>query len=238
MSIQDILTADYFALCTNQIRMSWAQDLAPEFERSYMRFLRKFLCLEEEAGRRIYPECSDIFRVFDETPLTEVKVVIIGQDPYHNGTADGLAFSMRPGMEWPPNNSLKQILTVVRRNGYQAPNSPCSLRPWARQGVLLLNPVLTVREGCADSHKCQGWEIFTDKVVEVVSDRRNFVVFLLWGDQAMKKEPLIDCRKHRILDASHPIKSGGHDFRQIGHFSEANSYLRKRGLPCIDWSLP
>ena len=237
MSIRGILTADYFRSGTNSGRASWAQDLAEEFGRPYMQYLRKFLCLEEEAGRTIYPECSEIFRAFDTTPLTNVKVVIIGQDPYHNGAADGLAFSMRPGTEWPPNSSLKQILSVVCKNGYQAPSSPCSLLPWAERGVLLLNPVLTVRAGCADSHKCQGWEKFTDKVVEIVNDNRCFVVFLLWGDQAKKKKLLIDCKKHTILEAPHPIKSGGHDFSRITHFSETNSCLREKGLPCIDWSL-
>ena len=239
MSIQDILTADYFASSMSPRRASWAEDLEAEFSRPYMQCLRDFLRSEGEAGRRIYPECNEVFRVFDETCLTKVKVVIVGQDPYHNGTADGLAFSMRPGTKWlSNNNSLKQILAVVRRNGYRAPSSPCSLRPWANQGVLLLNPVMTVRRGYADSHKCRGWERFTDKVVKVVSDRQRFVVFLLWGDQAIQKESSIDSNRHRILEASHPMKSGGHYFQQIKHFSEANSYLREKGLCCIDWSLP
>lgn len=237
MSIQDILTDGYFTSCTNPKRRSWAQYLAPEFGRQYMRFLRKFLCLEEEAGRTIYPECNEIFRVFNETSLTDVRVVIIGQDPYHNGAADGLAFSMKPEPTWPHNNSLKQILSVVRMNEYQAPHNQCSLLPWANRGVLLLNPVLTVRKGCADSHKCQGWEKFTDRVVEIVNDRQSFVVFLLWGDQAKKKKPLINCERHKVLEASHPISRNG-GFRDITHFSETNSCLRKRSLPCIDWSLP
>lgn len=236
MSIRTILTADYFRSGTDSGRASWAEDLAEEFGSPYMRFLRKFLCLEEEAGRTIYPECSEIFRAFDATPLTEVKVVIIGQDPYYNGAADGLAFSMKPETIWPNNNSLKKIFSVVRQNGYQAPSEPCSLLPWANQGILLLNPVLTVREGCADSHKCQGWEKFTDKVVEIVNDKQCFVVFLLWGDQAKNKRLLIDCEKHKILEASHPMKHGG-NFSSIRHFSEVNSCLQEKRLPCIDWSL-
>ena len=189
MSIDDmceLLTADYFG--SDPKRRTWARDLKAEFKRPYMRHLRKFLH-EEEADHVIFPKDGDVFRSLEETPLPEVKVVIIGQDPYHNGAADGLAFSIRT-KNWEKNNALKQIFAALRKDGYKAPSHPCSLLPWARQGVLLLNSVLTVRENCPGSHTCKGWERFTDRVVEIVNDEQDFAVFLLWGDQAKKKERL------------------------------------------------
>ena len=221
------------------ILRSWAGELEAEFNQSesYMSDLRQFL-LSEYRNRKIFPDYDRIFGALEETLLDEVKVVIIGQDPYHNGKSNGLAFSMQEQeTEWPSNNALKQIFKAVRNDGYTAPFRPCSLVPWARQGVLLLNSILTVREHCPGSHKCQGWEQFTDRIVEIVSTKQYFVVFLLWGDDAEKKDKKIDQSKHKILYASHPINLGGATFVSSKHFSKANCYLKNKGYLCIDWSL-
>ena len=229
----ELLTADYFG--SDPKRKKWARVLKTEFDLPYMRYLRKFLH-KEETDHVIYPKCSDVFRSLEETPLPEVKVVIIGQDPYYNGAADGLAFSMSK-KNWKKNNALKQIFVALRKDGYKAPSHPCSLLPWARKGVLLLNSVLTVREKCPRSHTSKGWERFTDRVVEIVNDEQDFVVFLLWGDQAKKKGPIIDRKKHKVLEAAHPMRFGGCCFQNIRHFSQINCHLNKRNKESIDWSL-
>ena len=219
-----------------RIEESWKNALASEFEKPYFASLVRFLHDEKAAGKRIFPPGSQIFKAFELTPLSELKVVILGQDPYHGlGQAHGLSFSVPENMPAPPSlkNIFKEIETDlgIRMSGY--PN----LEKWARQGVLLLNAVLTVRSGEAASHSKIGWEEFTDAVIRYVSDNCEGVVFLLWGNFARSKRDLIDRSRHYVLEAAHPSPLARGAFFGCRHFSQTNNILASRGRQPIDWQL-
>lgn len=217
---------------------SWLAHLAPEFELPYMQQLKQFLLQQKQAGKVIYPESKHIFNAFNTTPLERVKVVILGQDPYHGpGQAHGLCFSVQHGVQTPP--SLQNMFKEIQRDlGFAIPNHGY-LQSWAEQGVLLLNATLTVEQARAGAHQGQGWEQFTDRAIQVVNEAREGVVFLLWGSYAQKKGQLIDGRKHLILRAPHPSPlSAYRGFMGCGHFSQVNKYLETRGQQPIDWRLP
>lgn len=217
---------------------SWLNRLEPEFQQPYMRQLKQFLLREKQQGKVIFPPSRQIFNAFNSTPLDQVKVVILGQDPYHGpNQAHGLCFSVQPGVDIPP--SLQNIFKELERDlGCPRPNHGC-LQHWAEQGVLLLNATLTVERGRAGSHQRQGWEVFTDKAIELVNREREGVVFLLWGGYARKKAQFVDRQKHLVLDAPHPSPLSAHrGFIGCGHFSRANDYLAQRGEARIDWCLP
>ena len=224
----------------DRLRMdaSWKARLGGWFEREDMRALSAFLQARKAAGARIFPPGPEIFAAFDATPFDDVRVVVLGQDPYHGaGQAHGLCFSVRPGVRVPP--SLDNIFKEIQRDlGIARPDHGCLL-PWARRGVLLLNAVLTVDEGRAGSHQGKGWEGFTDHVVEVLDREREGLVFLLWGSYAQAKGRVIDTRRHRVLRSTHPSPLSAHrGFLGCGHFSAANEYLVRRGGKAMDWSLP
>jgi uracil-DNA glycosylase len=217
---------------------SWLEALSDEFEQPYMQQLRAFLADQKRAGKRIFPAGGEFFNAFEHTPLPAVKVVILGQDPYHGEhQAHGLCFSVRPGVAVPP--SLQNIYKEIHADlGLPIPNHGY-LTHWADQGVLLLNSVLSVEAGRAASHQGQGWETFTDRVVDVVNAQRDGVVFLLWGSYAQKKGARIDRQKHCVLTAPHPSPLSAHrGFFGCGHFSAANNYLAQRGVEAVDWQLP
>ena len=217
---------------------SWKARLAPQFDAPQMPGLAEFLRAEKRAGKVIYPPGPQIFAALDSTPFDAVKVVILGQDPYHGpGQAHGLCFSVRPGVPPPP--SLENIFAELSRDlGLPRPNHGCLL-PWARQGVLLLNAVLTVERGQAGSHQGKGWEGFTDGVVELLNRARDGLVFLLWGAYAQTKGRLLDQTRHLVLKAPHPSPLSAHrGFLGCGHFSSANRYLLSHGAAPIDWRLP
>jgi uracil-DNA glycosylase len=203
-----------------------------------MKALSEFLRAEKRDGKTIYPAGPQIFAALNATPFDKVKVVILGQDPYHGpNQAHGLCFSVMPGVAPPP--SLVNIFTEIERDlGLPRPQHGCLL-PWARQGVLLLNAVLTVEHGLAGSHQGKGWEGFTDACVDALNRGREGLVFLLWGSYAQAKGKLIDRQRHLILKAPHPSPLSAHrGFIGCGHFSRANEYLRSRGQTPIDWRLP
>jgi len=221
-----------------QLEPSWLARLAPEFDQTYMQDLRVFLQLEKQAGKRIFPAGKEFFNAFAHTPLDRVKVVILGQDPYHGeGQAHGLCFSVKPGVAVPP--SLKNIYKEINAElGLPIPNHG-HLTAWADQGVLLLNSVLSVECARAASHQGKGWETFTDRVIDVVNREREGVVFMLWGSYAQRKGALIDSQRHCVLKAPHPSPLSAHrGFFGCGHFVAANNYLQDRGEVPIDWSLP
>lgn len=221
-----------------RLEPSWKARVGDWFEREDMRQLSAFLRQRKAAGAAIYPPGKDIFAAFDATPFDAVKVVILGQDPYHGpGQAHGLCFSVQPGVPVPP--SLDNIYKELARDaGFVRPDHGCLL-PWAHQGVLLLNSVLTVEAGQAGSHQGKGWEGFTDHVVEVLNREREHLVFLLWGSYAQKKGAVIDPRRHRVLKAPHPSPLSAHrGFLGCGHFSAAGEYLARNGQRPIDWNLP
>ncbi len=223
---------------TVRLEPGWLQHLAPEFEQPYMTHLREFLLAEKQAGKRIFPRGDEFFRALDHTPLDQVKVVILGQDPYHGeGQAHGLCFSVRPGVPVPP--SLQNIYRELNAElGVPIPNHG-HLTAWADQGVLLLNSVLSVECARAASHQGQGWEQFTDRVIEVVNREREGVVFMLWGSYAQKKGAIIDPQRHCVLKAPHPSPLSAHrGFFGCGHFAAANDYLESRGEAPINWRLP
>lgn len=219
-----------------KIEQSWKEALADEFGKPYFESLVRFLHEEKDAGRKIFPPGSQIFRAFDLTPVKDVKVVILGQDPYHGpGQAHGLSFSVPEGVPAPPSlkNIFKEIETDlgVRMSGY--PN----LEKWARQGVLLLNAVLTVRSGEAASHSRIGWQEFTDAVIKYISDNCEGVVFMLWGNFARTKAELIDRSRHVVLEAAHPSPLARGAFFGCRHFSRANAALVASGRAPVDWQL-
>lgn len=219
-----------------KIEQSWKDALADEFGKPYFESLVRFLHDEKSAGKRIFPPGSQIFRAFELTPVPQVKVVILGQDPYHGlGQAHGLSFSVPDGVPAPPSlkNIFKEIETDlgVRMSGY--PN----LEKWARQGVLLLNAILTVRAGEAASHSRIGWEEFTDAVIRYISDNCSGVVFMLWGNFARSKRELIDRSRHYVLEAAHPSPLARGAFFGCRHFSQANRLLEAQGKTPIDWQL-
>lgn len=219
------------------IEAGWAAQLRAEFQAPYFAALKHFL-VQERARHRVYPRGGDILRAFQLTPFAEVRVVILGQDPYHGpGQAHGLAFSVRPGVRIPPSllniyKELESDLGIPRaRHGF--------LEHWARQGVLLLNAVLTVEAGRAASHQGRGWERFTDAVIARVNGLPRPVVFMLWGSHAQRKAAFVDAGRHLVLRAPHPSPLSAHaGFFGCRHFSRANAFLVEHGEPPIDWQLP
>ena len=221
-----------------RLEPSWKARIGDWLQRPEMRELSAFLRQRKAAGARIYPPGPQIFAAFDATPFDAVKVVILGQDPYHGpGQAHGLCFSVLPGVPVPP--SLANIFKELNADlGIAPPDHGCLL-PWARQGVLLLNAVLTVEEGRAGAHQGKGWEGFTDHAIETLAREREGLVFLLWGSYAQAKGKVIDTRRHRVLRAPHPSPLSAHrGFLGCGHFGAINQYLAQRGLSPIDWRLP
>ena len=219
-----------------RIEKSWKDALADEFGKPYFESLVRYLHSEKAAGQKIYPPGSQIFRAFELTPLENLKVVILGQDPYHGpGQAHGLSFSVSAGVPAPPSlkNIFKEIETDlgVKMSGYP------DLEKWARQGVLLLNAVLTVRAGQPASHSKIGWQEFTDAVIRYISDNCEGVVFLLWGNFARTKSALIDRSKHHVLEAAHPSPLARGAFFGCRHFSQTNALLAGMGKSLIDWTL-
>ena len=219
-----------------KIEQSWKNALADEFGKPYFESLVRFLHKEKADGQVIYPPGSQIFRAFDLTPVEQVKVVILGQDPYHGpGQAHGLSFSVPANVPAPP--SLKNIFKEIETDlGVQMSGYP-DLEKWARQGVLLLNAVLTVRGGQAASHSKIGWQEFTDAVIRYISDNCEGVVFMLWGNFARTKAELIDRSKHVVLEAAHPSPLARGAFFGCRHFSRANEALASFGRTPIDWRL-
>lgn len=221
---------------TPDIEPSWLNILAPEFEKPYMDELRNFL-RDEKKRFQVFPPAKQIFNAFWKAPFDNVKVVILGQDPYHGpGQAHGLCFSVAQGVQPPP--SLKNIfLELNKSTGMQIPTHGC-LEAWAKQGVFLLNTSLTVRAHQPQSHAGKGWEVFTDQVIKEINEKRDNVVFMLWGAPARKKAVMIDKAKHLVLEAPHPSPLSAHrGFIGCGHFVKANEYLKNTNQEAIDWSL-
>lgn len=216
---------------------SWQAKLAGEFKLSYMQDLKAFLRAEKDQKKMIYPHSSNWFHALETTPLEQVKVVILGQDPYHQqGQAHGLCFSVQPGVKVPP--SLLNIYKELESDlGLTRASHGC-LESWAQQGVLLLNAVLTVEDSKANAHQGKGWERFTDKIINTVNEHCNNVIFLLWGSYAQKKGAMIDTEKHLVLKAPHPSPLSAHrGFLGCKHFSQANQYLTEKGKEKIDWNV-
>ncbi len=214
----------------------WDEVLKGEFDKEYYLRLREFL-KQEYFTRRIYPDMYDIFNALKYTPYNDVRAVIIGQDPYHGaGQAHGLCFSVREGIEKPP--SLKNIFKEMKDDiGFEEPENG-TLTKWAEEGVLLLNAVLTVREGEANSHQGKGWEIFTDTVISHLNKREKPMVFILWGRNARNKKALITNPSHKILEAAHPSPLSAYNgFFGCRHFSKTNEFLRQNGMEEINWQI-
>ncbi|MCU7694666.1 uracil-DNA glycosylase [Haoranjiania flava] len=219
-----------------QIESSWKEVLKEEFAKRYFEHIAMFLKAEKQSGRKIFPPGNLIFNAFEQTPFDKVKVVLLGQDPYHNdGQAHGLCFSVPNGVAFPP--SLKNIFKEINDDlGIPIPKTG-DLTKWARQGVLLLNAALTVRAHDANSHSKIGWSTFTDAVIKKISDEKEGVIFLLWGRFAQDKQVLIDATKHHILKAAHPSPLSAHNgFFGCRHFSATNELLAKQGKAPIDWN--
>lgn len=216
---------------------SWKARLLDEFAQPYMRDLRHFLQAEKAAGRNVYPPGPEIFAAFEACPFDHVKVVILGQDPYHGpGQAHGLCFSVRKGVPLPP--SLVNIFKEIRGDSGAPPPKDGDLTAWARQGVLLLNTVLTVEAGKPESHRNRGWEKFTDRVLDVLNRERNGLVFVLWGSHAQSKARLIDPSRHMVLKAPHPSPlSAYRGFFGCGHFKKINDWIESQGGSPISWTL-
>lgn len=220
-----------------QMHPSWLVYLGSEFNQPYMQQLKQFLRDEKSAKKEIYPAGDNIFKAFNTTHFDKVKVVILGQDPYHGpNQAHGLCFSVLPGVRSPP--SLLNIFKEIKRDlGLPLPSHGC-LQSWAEQGVLLLNATLTVEQAQAGSHQGKGWEAFTDKAIQHLNEQREGIVFLLWGNYAQKKGQFIDANKHLVLKSPHPSPLSAHrGFLGNQHFSQTNDYLRKKGLEPINWQL-
>jgi len=219
-----------------KIHPSWLSILKEEFGKKYFEDLIKFVKEEYAGGKKIYPEGKNIFRAFELCPFENVKVVILGQDPYHGPRqANGLCFSVNDDVSLPP--SLQNIYKEIESDlGTKMPSTG-NLDNWARQGILLLNATLTVRANTPGSHQHQGWEEFTDAVIKTISDKKKNVVFLLWGRYAQDKGAIIDTDKHHVLTAAHPSPFSAHGgFFGCKHFSKTNSYLKKHGEKPIDWT--
>ena len=222
---------------TIKLHPSWLKVMGDEFESSYMQTLRAFLKAEKQAGKVIFPAAKDWFNAFNTTPFDQVKVVILGQDPYHGqGQAHGLCFSVLPNVRIPP--SLLNIYKEIHADlGLPVPVHGF-LQSWAEQGVLLLNATLTVEQGNAGSHQNKGWEQFTDRVIAELNQQRDGLVFLLWGSYAQRKGQLIDAQRHLVLKAPHPSPLSAHrGFLGCRHFSQANAYLNNSGAGGIDWAV-
>ena len=227
-------------MATREIKLhsSWLEPLGDEFAEPYMAELRRFLLAERERGKRIFPKPSEWFRALDLTPLDRVRIVILGQDPYHGaGRAHGLCLSVQPGVQPPP--SLVNIFKELESDLGIKPAPHGFLEHWARQGVLLLNSVLTVEMGRAASHRDRGWERFTDAIIRQINERSDPVVFMLWGSYAQKKAAFVDTSRHLVLKAPHPSPLSAHSgFLGCRHFSKANAFLESKGLQPVDWALP
>lgn len=223
---------------TIRLEPSWLEPLRDNLAGAEMAALKQFLIAEKAAGKRIFPAGSEWFRALDLTPLDKVRVVILGQDPYHGpGQAHGLCFSVKPGTRIPP--SLVNIYKEMESDLGIPPARHGFLEHWAKQGVLLLNAVLTVGMGRAASHQGRGWEGFTDAVIRLVNAKEQPVVFMLWGSHAQKKGAFVDQKKHLVLKCPHPSPLSAHSgFFGCRHFSKANAFLVERGLPPIEWALP
>lgn len=217
---------------------SWQALLAEEFSAPYMQELKKFLRAEKDAQKLIYPHSSNWFHALETTPLDQVKVVILGQDPYHQpGQAHGLCFSVLPGIKTPP--SLVNMYKELETDLGVTPANHGYLESWAKQGVLLLNAVLTVQDSKANAHQGKGWEQFTDKIIEKVNSECKHVVFLLWGSYSQKKGAIIDSKRHLVLIAPHPSPlSAYRGFFGCRHFSQTNDYLKLHNKQPIKWQLP
>ncbi len=218
--------------------LSWQAVLAKEFNMPYMQTLKNFLRSEKDAEKVIYPHSSNWFHALEMTPVKNVKVVILGQDPYHQaGQAHGLCFSVLPGIKTPP--SLANIYKELETNLGISPANHGYLDSWAEQGVLLLNAVLTVEDSKANAHQGKGWELFTDKIIEAINIECEHVVFLLWGSYAQKKGAIIDSERHLVLKAPHPSPLSAHrGFFGCQHFSQVNDYLKQQKKMPIEWQLP
>lgn len=221
-----------------QIENSWKNRLLPEFDAEYMRQLKFFLSEQLKKKKTIYPKGAEYFSALNLTPFEKVRVVILGQDPYHGpNQAHGLSFSVKPGVPAPPSlvNIYKELKSDI---GCEIPNHGF-LKSWAEQGVLLLNATLTVEAGRAGSHQKKGWEQFTDRIVELLNEEREHLVFVLWGSYAQKKGEKIDRKKHFVIESPHPSPLSSHrGFFGSKPFSKTNAYLKKQGLEPIDWCLP
>lgn len=229
--------ADNKGLSEVKLDASWKKHLNDEFQKSYMLEIKKFLLNEKKAGKIIFPKGDEIFSALNTTPFENVKVVIIGQDPYHGPSqAHGLCFSVKPEVAVPP--SLKNIYKELKSDlNLPIPNNGYLIK-WAEQGVLLLNAVLTVESGNANSHQGKGWELFTDKIVHLVNDLKENVVFVLWGSYAQKKGAFIDRKRHYVIEAPHPSPLSAHrGFLGSKPFSKINTYLMTHGNKPIDWQL-
>jgi len=224
----------------NQVKLSptWLAHLQPEFDKPYMVQLKTFLKGEISRGKTVYPRGAEYFEAMNKTPFDSVRVVILGQDPYHGpGQAHGLCFSVPPGVPAPPSlvNMFKEMRTDL---GIEPPPHGC-LEPWARQGVLLLNSVLTVEANLAGSHANHGWEAFTDRIIELLNTQRDNLVFVLWGAYAQKKGALIDRQRHLVISSPHPSPLSAHrGFFGTRPFSRVNQHLTEHGVAPIDWRLP
>jgi uracil-DNA glycosylase len=219
-----------------KLEQDWLDILQPEFDRPYMKALKTFLQQQKEQGKTVYPKGADIFNALNTTRLNNVRVVILGQDPYHGpGQAHGLSFSVPSGVPLPP--SLQNIYKEIEAEYGQPMPRKGDLTGWAKQGVLLLNATLTVEASLAGSHQKKGWEDFTDAVIRTVNDRCEHVVFMLWGSYAQKKGAIIDRTKHLVLQSPHPSPLSAHrGFLGNGHFKKANEYLEQYERTTIDWT--
>lgn len=220
-----------------KLENSWKRRIEPEFHKDYMKKLKAFLKEQQAEKKTIYPKGDQYFAAMNMTPFDKVKVVIIGQDPYHGpGQAHGLSFSVQDGVRFPP--SLQNIFKELESDvGVKKPKSG-NLHKWAEQGVLLLNAVLTVEDGKANAHQGKGWELFTDRVIHALNEEKENLVFILWGSYAQKKGAFIDRNKHLVIESVHPSPLSSHrGFFGSKPFSKANAYLKAHGIKPIDWSL-
>ncbi|MDT8408687.1 MAG: uracil-DNA glycosylase [Wenzhouxiangellaceae bacterium] len=221
----------------DDLNSEWQKKLCSEWEKPYMQQLRQFLARRKADGTTIYPPAHHVLSALDSTPPARTRVVILGQDPYHGpGQAHGLCFSVRPGVQVPP--SLRNIFKELHDDiGFEIPGHGC-LQSWADRGVLLLNAVLTVEQGRPGSHRGRGWERFTDRVIEILGQGNQPLVFLLWGNQAQRKGSDVDRDRHLVLTAPHPSPLSAHrGFLGCRHFSRTNQWLKAQGLKPVDWSL-
>lgn len=223
---------------TTQVEPGWRKILEAQFAAPYMRSLKEFLKSEYKKGKTIFPRGSEYFAALNETPWDEVRVVILGQDPYHGpGQAHGLSFSVRKGVRFPP--SLLNIFKELKADLGINPPKHGDLTAWAHQGVLLLNAVLTVEQGRAASHQGKGWEKFTDGIIEALNREKEGIVFLLWGSYAQQKGKFIDRKKHFVIETAHPSPLSAHrGFLGSKPFSKINAYLKSRGQKPINWEIP